>query len=440
MSIASVQHGYVFGIKNDIPDNIFYVEENTILYPAGSNIIIANVEQKSQRFIPISEPGDGISAVSVSADRHVFAVAEKSHRPSIHIYDLHNYRKRRQLLPIEGTHAKEFVSLSFSIDSKYLAAQLSEPDWVLHYYAWEKGKPIATISASPSPDQPVNQVTINPFDGTEFCVTGKGFVTIYRYSEGVLRPLHVRLPPYNYLCHCWMTMDRVVVGTQEGYIFMIANGEMVQQAVFGEGNAIAALQNMKQGFAVGGVGGYVSIYEFMSPDWSSFEQTRRIPLPDTELIITGMTSTTSEGTLLVELDSNQIYKIALTATDLAKPDDLKFEVFSESNHHGAVTGLDLCIRKPLLVTCSPDKSIRIWNYQTGTCELVKYFTEEAHSVALHPSGLYLLAGFSDKLRLMNVLMDDLRPVREFGIRACKECRFSNGGHSFAAAHGNIIQI
>ncbi|KAL2912228.1 hypothetical protein HK105_208296 [Polyrhizophydium stewartii] len=428
MSIASVQHGRVFGIKNDIPDNIYYVEENTILYPAGSNIIIDNVEQRSQRFIPISEPGEGISAITVSADRHVFAVAEKSHRPSIHIYDLHNYRKRRQLFPAESLRAKEFVSLSFSIDSKYLAAQLSEPEWILHYYAWEKGKPIATISASPSPDQPVNQVTINPFDGTEFCVTGKGFVTIYRYSEG------------NYLCHCWMTMDRVIVGTQEGHIFMVANGEKAQEIVFGHDCAIAALQNMKQGFAAGGVGGYVSLYEFTSPDWSRFELVRKISLPDAEQIITGMTATTSEGTLLVGVDTSRIYKIALSAADLAKSEDLKFEVFSEAFHHASVNGLDLCIRKPLIVTCSPDKSIRIWNYQTGTCELLKYFTEEAHSVSLHPSGLYLLAGFSDKLRLMNVLMDDLRPVREFGIRACKECRFSNGGHSFAAAHGNIIQI
>jgi hypothetical protein len=29
-------------------------------------------------------------------------------------------------------------------------------------------------------------------------------------------------------------------------------------------------------------------------------------------------------------------------------------------------------------------------------------------VALHPNGMLLLAGFSDKLRLMTVLMDDLR--------------------------------
>ncbi|ORY53582.1 WD40 repeat-like protein [Rhizoclosmatium globosum] len=47
---------------------------------------------------------------------------------------------------------------------------------------------------------------------------------------------------------------------------------------------------------------------------------------------------------------------------------------------------------------------------------------------------------SDKLRLMNLLIDDIRPFREFTIRGCRECRFSNGGQYFAAVHGNTIQI
>ncbi|KAH9271594.1 hypothetical protein BASA83_006204 [Batrachochytrium salamandrivorans] len=440
MSIASVQHGHVFGIKTDIRDGLFYVEENTILYPAGSNIIINNVEQKTQRFIPISEPGDGISAVTVSARRHVFAVAEKSLQPSVHIYDLHNYRKRRQLFALETAQGKEFVSLSFSIDSKYLAAQLAAPDWLLHYYAWEKGKPIAIISSSPSPDQAVNQISINPFDGTQLCVIGQGFATFYRYSEGVLRPTPIKLPLHNYTCHCWITMEKMILGTQEGFIFMISNDEMTQQGVFLNNRPISSIQSIRSGFAVGGESGYVAVYEFNSPDWITFDLFRKISLPENSRVVTEMTPTASEGTLLVTVDTNQVFKISLSVSDLAKAEDFRFDAFSEAYHYGSVTGLDLCIRKPLIVTCSPDKSIRIWNYQTGTCELQKFFAEEAHSVALHPSGLYLLAGFSDKLRLMNVLMDDLRIVREFGIRSCRECRFSNGGHSFAAAHGNIIQI
>jgi WD40 repeat protein len=82
--------------------------------------------------------------------------------------------------------------------------------------------------------------------------------------------------------------------------------------------------------------------------------------------------------------------------------------------------MDTCIRKPLIATCSSDKSVRVWNYLENSSELIKYFPEEAFSVAIHPSGLYILVGFSDKLRLMNLLIDDIRSFREFTIRGCRE--------------------
>ena len=48
-----------------------------------------------------------------------------------------------------------------------------------------------------------------------------------------------------------------------------------------------------------------------------------------------------------------------------------------------------------------------------TSELVKVFAEEAYSVGLHPTGLSVLVGFADKLRLLVVLMDDLRWEKVF---------------------------
>ena len=78
---------------------------------------------------------------------------------------------------------------------------------------------------------------------------------------------------------------------------------------------------------------------------------------------------------------------------------------------GAVTGLDTCVRKPLVATTAADCAVRIWNWQDATLELVKQFQDEAVSVALHPSGQLLLVGFADKLRLFTVLMDDLKVCR-----------------------------
>jgi len=61
-------------------------------------------------------------------------------------------------------------------------------------------------------------------------------------------------------------------------------------------------------------------------------------------------------------------------------------------------------------------------------------------VALHPSGYHILVGFSDKLRLMNVLNDTLTPFKEFQIKNCRECKFSDGGQYFAAVHQATILV
>ena len=41
---------------------------------------------------------------------------------------------------------------------------------------------------------------------------------------------------------------------------------------------------------------------------------------------------------------------------------------------------------------------------------------------------------------MNLLMEDMRTFKEIPIKACRECRFSNGGQYFAAVNSNVIQV
>jgi cilia- and flagella-associated protein 57 len=53
----------------------------------------------------------------------------------------------------------------------------------------------------------------------------------------------------------------------------------------------------------------------------------------------------------------------------------------------------------------------VWNFVEHKQLLCKHFTKKSFSVALHPSGQHLIVGVSDKLRLMNLLMDDMRTYR-----------------------------
>lgn len=51
-----------------------------------------------------------------------------------------------------------------------------------------------------------------------------------------------------------------------------------------------------------------------------------------------------------------------------------------------------------------------------------------------------MIGFSDKLRYMVVLIDDLYQMREFSIQNSKVCKFSNNGHMFAAVDDMVIKV
>jgi WD40 repeat protein len=57
---------------------------------------------------------------------------------------------------------------------------------------------------------------------------------------------------------------------------------------------------------------------------------------------------------------------------LLQGDQATFEVLSQAFHSSQVTGLDVCIRKPLIATCSLDGSVRIWNYETWYVNYMLY--------------------------------------------------------------------
>ena len=49
------------------------------------------------------------------------------------------------------------------------------------------------------------------------------------------------------------------------------------------------------------------------------------------------------------------------------------------------------------------------------------------SIALHPSGYYMAAGFIDRVRLVHVLDDELRDFRKLDHKNCSRLKFSTGG-------------
>jgi len=467
---------HIFGTRGDIVNNVFHVDDRTVLYPAGHYIVVLDMVSRTQQFLPGSHESGGITAVDLSRSRKYLAVADYGERGSLSIYDLTTLKRRKHIISSE-VGSKEYVAMAFSPDEKYLVAQGGSPEWNAVLFMWEKGKVIHSARMS-TPTTPVRSVSFSPVvrDGCAgtFYVAGAGFLrqfviegsTVSEVSQGT-----AKRPQTSFMCMTHLTLGGagyvpppsptrggeeaeageeddeeveeppLVCGTDQGEMLVVENGEVTQLLARTDGpGAITSICSYSRGFVAGGTDGMVCVVETTGDEETSFRVVKQLAVGKGEGAVVGISMAPGERELVVTTSDNQAFRLTLQGLDLGRGDEIATELLSAPFHDGAISGLDTCARKPIAATCSVGGAVRIWNYQDSTCELSKDFVEEAYSVALHPSGYLLSVGFADKLRLMTVLMEDLRVVKEFNIKACRECQFSNGGQLLAAVNGSTISV
>ncbi|XP_054522004.1 cilia- and flagella-associated protein 57 isoform X9 [Pan troglodytes] len=443
-----------------------------------------------------SEKSQGMLALSISPNRRYLAISETvQEKPAITIYELSSIPcRKRKVLNNFDFQVQKFISMAFSPDSKYLLAQTSPPESNLVYWLWEKQKVMAIVRID-TQNNPVYQVSFSPQDNTQVCVTGNGMFKLLRFAEGTLKQTNFqRGEPQNYLAHTWVADDKIVVGTDTGKLFLFESGDqrwetsiMVKEPTDGSKSLdviqesesliefppvssplpsyeqmvaasshsqmsmpqVFAIAAYSKGFACSAGPGRVLLFEKME-EKDFYRESREIRIPvdpqsndpsqsDKQDVLC-LCFSPSEETLVASTSKNQLYSITMSLTEISKGEPAHFEYLMYPLHSAPITGLATCIRKPFIATCSLDRSIRLWNYETNTLELFKEYQEEAYSISLHPSGHFIVVGFADKLRLMNLLIDDIRSFKEYSVRGCGECSFSNGGHLFAAVNGNVIHV
>nr|CAD7403161.1 unnamed protein product [Timema cristinae] len=513
MSIPVLTPRIIFGLKTNIKGTATFITDHEILYPVGGVLSLHNYTQKRQRYIKFPDKQKNINIICVSANKKMAAVSEKGDRPSISMYDLGTLKRKRVLnLPSDMT-ALEFVSLSFTHDGKCVAAVAGEPDWMLIFYNWEKGKidsltkannlnnpgPVVQVACNPNSTVvtmyvaydllPVggmqsqqhcgHNVACNPSDSTVVCVVGPGLFRLLAMSDTVWRQYgYQKAEMLPITCVCWIAFDRILAGTKDGRLVFVESGELkaIYRAMdlnmitiqakdepitlsnttlmqsstesFPSNTEVHELLPFPKGFAYACGSGQVHLFERESNQRYRKRNVFRVPAPEFQdrsqedlCAVQSLSVNITQDKLLATTLRSQLYSVRLWGQDQAQVLEVPFKMVGEYLHHGPVIGLATCAWKPIFLTCGQvDRTVRVWNYEEGTQELVKQYQEDLYCVALHPTGLFTVIGFSDKLRFMILLIDDIHPVREFPVRSCQECVFSTSGHLFAAVNGNVIQM
>eukprot|EP00435_Cladocopium_sp_Y103_P050406 s503_g15.t1 len=403
---AQLAHRHVFGFKSGVKGNMHFTDDAHLLYPAGHNTILYHADHKAQiRVFPGSEGSEGISSLALSPNRKFLAVCEKfQERAVCYVYDVttgkrrrgyHRQRSRCGTLLELSAEAREYVCAAFSAENKFLITQGGPPDWTLILWSWDKAKAHGAVK-----------------EGT---------------FKGIPNQLNKmrEASNQNYVCHTWLNDDRLIVCSEAGDALLFDSGgefKMVLPCSPCEPRSLLCVASFSRGFIAGSEKGVVTFYERSSfsegigilPTGRLQEMFRKAkevkldssmagPMPSVGAV-TAMTVSPAEETVAIATSSNQLLTFSLSPTDFLKAEEGNVEHALTSFHTGPIFGLDVCVRKPLVVTC-------------GT-----------------------LACWAGMVRLMNLLMEDFRTYKEIPIKACRETRFSHGGQFFAAVNSNTIQV
>lgn len=424
---------------------------------------MAIATEKSRRFLAVGEYIDTDSSAMIS------------------IFDLKNgaYFKRMRQVGYSDSKINEFSCLSFSYDSKFLAASSGSGDLLAIIWDWYRDKLIAKCSFPIS----LSKISFNPKDPYLICTTGQGLWKNWKIDEKSFKPQ----PPFsgmdrskNYIDHCWLddeilvsitlsgeayiarstdylnvidtpffknnekksevrptcvicTSNFIYFGSNEGTIAMWQKSTKASAAKSGERKVSVIMQNSPQGD--------ICNFEFVRI-WSTL---RNFP-------ITSLTFSQNEEVMGFSLNNNDI-GVCNVSKAMHEELEVRVEIYCQGFHKGPITAMDVAVQRPLLVTCSQsDCSVRVWNYTNFRCEIaykLKHDNDSGSSeainrsilsVAFHPSGYYLSVGFEDKVRIYHVLFDQIRLFRELSIKNSTSMRFSNGGHFLAASSNKFVYI
>ncbi|RNF03776.1 WDdomain 65 [Trypanosoma rangeli] len=461
-----IDRRHVFGVCEKVKDGFQYLDDTNVVWVAGKSLVVLDTQLGTQQLIPCTPSCNFVTALAISYNRRLLAVAESSKFPCIVIYvcDMSGTPKlkRKKLLQVLDLGSTEYVSLGFSLDGRYLISLGDHPEWNAVYWNVERAKVVASCAVldekelSSKDRHLLNQCSICPNDASLVCVSGQGVVRFLVQQESHLRPAAggLREPVTKYLAHMWIPSEnRLILSTENGDLIVMENNEYKYPLPISpsDGIAITTLVAYSKGFICGGDMGLICIFE-RTDNKEMYRKVRTFKFnndaenmgPQSEVVPAILSLTLSpqpaEEYVSFMTSTKQLYSLNLPNADFFKSNERVFEPIGQPFHSGPVIGVDVCVQRPHAVTAGRDRCIFLWNLITGVVEFRKRFPTDIYSIAMHPSGLHLLVGLADGLRMMNLYHNDVREFKNIGIRSCVECRFSTGGQFFAAAHATTIHV
>ena len=163
----------------------------------------------------------------------------------------------------------------------------------------------------------------------------------------------------------------MIVAAESGELLLFDQNEYrsVLAASPDDSAAIECIVPCSKGFVCGGDGGVLRIYERSGDDRGvEYKRSKVFEIEGHAVPIKSLAVSPNDENLVCSLANHQLFVLNLSNTDILKSEDMTFELLLQNTEFHSpgidgrswITGLDTCVRKPLVVTCGLDRTVRVW--------------------------------------------------------------------------------
>ncbi|XP_047736641.1 cilia- and flagella-associated protein 57-like [Hyalella azteca] len=255
--VEDVYPKHVFGLRKDVRDAVVHLDSKTVMYPAGAFLVAHNTETHEQTLTALHSR-DVPTAMAMSSRRQYLAlclagaaqdpsgdyIRTEGELPAVAVYDLKcdPIRKVRALV-CGDVASHEFVSAAFSADEKVVAVQGGQPDYTLVLFVIEKSKVLSILRLGDTPGLlSVSSVAFHPEDVGVLAVVGRKALRFLRLHDKLLKAYGYQAGLQHMCCTAvWADHYTLLVGTEEGTILLMEEGELKTTIVIDDTHAASGL-------------------------------------------------------------------------------------------------------------------------------------------------------------------------------------------------------
>ncbi|KAJ3387109.1 Echinoderm microtubule-associated protein-like 5, partial [Chytriomyces hyalinus] len=385
--------------SKDVSNNAYYLNENTIIFPAGSIGVVMCLKTNTQRFFQGRHKQE-ISALCIHPSKKLVATGDAiSTSESCYIYvwdpkEPEDVQRMVQIRVGDRKLAGGIIDAQFSSCGKFLAAVSMDVNHHVYVYNWQKaGKLIAKESGH---KHVIFGLCFNPLVSHEFITFGVRHITFWKLDipkgqlssvQGVFRTDEIP----SILSSAYLPNAQVLTGTQKGQVLLWEKHQIVKVIeLVTQGPVFSINTSSKLGILVGGKDGIL-----VRLDANSLEMIASMKTPSA---IKSLDSS-GHGKILVGFEGSELIEITeLSAKDAVLEKTVArtlLQGHSVSQNDKLRAGATNPTNEYEYSTVGDDSAVYVRNLKSKATVAKTYLQGKLRAASYSPDGKYIAIGNSN---------------------------------------------